>query len=85
MFGKVELMMTNDAQKASFVKDVLERNNIKYISKCKSSSSASVMRTNGRTSRAGEDVMSSFLYYIYVKKADYDKAKRAVYEAEREK
>ena len=83
MFGKVELMVTNDAQKASFVKDVLVRNNIKYTDKCKSSSSASIMRANGRMGRVGEDVMSSFLYYIYVKKADYDKAKHVIYEAQK--
>jgi len=83
MFGKIELLVTNSAEKASFYKDVLIRNGIKYTDKCKSSSSASIMRTNGRKGRVGEDMTSSFLYYVYVKKEDYDTAKNAIYEAQR--
>jgi len=83
MFGKAELLVTNDIGKVSLIKDVLEQNGIKYTDKCKSSSSSSLMRTNGRLGRVGEDVMSSFLYYIYVKKADYDRAKQAIYEAQK--
>lgn len=83
ILGKTEIIATNSAQKASFYKDVLSRCKIDYDSKTKSSSSGNIMRTSGNLGRMGESVTSEFTYHIYVKKADVDRAKNAIYEAER--
>ena len=83
IFGKIEIISTSSASKASFYKDVLSRCGIDYDSKIKSSSSGSIMRTSGNFGRMGENMTDTFTYHIYVKKADVDRAKNAIYEAER--
>ncbi len=86
MFGKVEILATTSAEKASFYKDVLSRENIDYESKTKNASvTTNIMRTSGNLGRVGEEVMVSLTYHIYVKKSDVDKANHAIYEAEKNK
>lgn len=76
LFGKRELIITNDLKRLVELRNVLEANNIPYQVRTDSSVRA---RTRGHSPGAlGIDLSKANLHKIYVHKNDLDKAKHLI-------
>ena len=69
LFNRKELLLTASMEQQARVRDVLASNGIPYRVRVKSNMSRS------RTVIPGMRMDLMYQYYIYVKKADYEKAK----------
>ena len=80
IFNRKELLITYDMKKQGEVRTLLQAHKIKYDVKVKNLLSSSPMHAGARTHTGshGIDLMKSYEYKIYVKKADYEKAKKLI-------
>ena len=80
VFNRKELLITYDMTKQNEIRTILRDNKIKYDVKVKNLLSPSPMHVGARAHAGshGIDLMKSYEYKIYVKKADYEKAKKLI-------
>ena len=77
VFNRKELLLTHDIQKQGDVRAILQSNHIPYQVKVTNRYSPSPFGNSprARTGTFGADPARLYEYKIYVKKADYEKAK----------
>ena len=80
IFNRKELFITYDMQKQSEIRTILRNNKIKYDVKVKNLLSSSPLHAGTRTHTGshGIDLTKSYEYKIYVKKTDYERAKKLI-------
>ena len=75
IFNRRELLITMNLARLSSIRDILDTNDIPYITKTTNLQSASFMGSSrSRNGSFGIDQRFSYEYKIYVNKEDYNKA-----------
>lgn len=72
IFNRRELLLTNNMQQQAKVQDILADNGIECFVKAKSATDG---LSRSRTVLPGTRMEAMYQYSVYVKKADYEKAK----------